>query len=426
MANDHVKRLVEALEAAAVQLGVSPRDVTKRELLDSGFSMKVLDRTPGLKIVKDTYYPITDKDLKGRAKISEIKSYVNRLESQIGKAGILEEDIKAALNKIIVPLKIPKAKLPKSKSGVKREVVVMLNDCHYGLVVPSNEVGGVNSFSWTEACRRTAYLAKQVGDYKIEKRGNVDKLHIVLNGDMIQGTIHDLNTRTMELLSHQQNGTIHILTYFIGYCAQFYKQVCIHGLSGNHDDSMHRREHGHRVTSHKADSNLAPVYFALSAAFRDNKNIEFNIPPGMYTDINLPGGRCLVTHGDTMFSKQLGNPGKSLNTDGIGAAINKYNYGEIEIGKKPYKLCLFGHVHSQACFTTFDGTKVYIAPSLSGIDIYAKSLAINNNQIGQVLFESTREHIFGDARLVKLNEADKDNTLDSIIPIYKNNLQWQK
>jgi hypothetical protein len=320
---------------------------------------------------------------------------------------------------------LPKFKVKVKKGGLHREVVVMLNDTHYGLIVPKKEVGDVNEYDWKQACRRSAYLAQQVVDYKIEKRQEVEVLHIVINGDILNGVIHDLTARTSELLAHQQNGAIHILTHFIAYCKQNYKKVVVHGTSGNHDDSIHRREGG-RVISHKHDSNLAPVYFALSAIFKNEKDIVFNIPDGMYAEINLPAGRCLATHGDTMFSKQLGNPGKSLSTESLSVAINKYNTGEISIGKEPFKLYLYGHVHTHASFTTYDGTKVFIAPSLSGLDIYAKSLAINNNQTGQVIFESTPKHILGDVRLVQVTEADNQKELDNIIPTYKNSLKWEK
>jgi len=397
-------------------------------VLDFGITDYALKRSAGLTAIKRAYFPLGDKDLAGIQKTKNEANYISKLETSLGKTLNFRDELKNAIDNLVVPVKLPKAQPLKynKKTGIKREVVVMLNDTHYGLIVPTKEVGGVNSYGWKEACRRTAYLAQQVADYKIEKRADVERLHIVLNGDLLQGTIHDLTARTMELLSYQQNGAIHILTHFISYCSQFYKNITVSCLSGNHDDGMHRREHGNRVTSHKFDSNLAPVFFALSAAFRNEKRIDFNIPEAMFAEINLPAGRCLVTHGDTMFSKQLGNPGKSLNTDSLGAAINKFNYGEITINKPPFKLCLFGHTHCEAQFTTFDGTKVFIAPSLSGIDIYAKSLAINNNQIGQVIFESTKNHIFGDARIVKLNDVDDKKELDKIIPIYNNSLIWQK
>lgn len=420
-------KIVDAFKVLSIELGKHPSDVTYTELLKSGLvTDHEIKMMGGVTKIKKAHFPVDGKDLGTITKLSDTSSYINKLEKQLGKKDFTKDEMIKAFNKLIAPVKMPKVNLTLKKSGIKRQVVAMLNDTHYGLIVPTNEVGGVNSFSWKEACRRTAYLAQQVVEYKKDKRNEVEMLHIVLNGDLLAGQIHDLTARTLELLGNQQNGAIHILTYFISHCAQHYKYITVHGLSGNHEDSPHRREGGHRVTSHKHDSAVAPVYFALSSAFRDQKNITFKIPEGMFADIQLPAGRCFVTHGDTMFTKQLGNPGRSLNTDSLGSAINKYNYGEISQGKEPFKLCLFGHVHTEAQFTTWDGTKVAIAPSLSGIDIYAKSLAINNNQVGQLIFESTKQYIYSDARLVDLISADNDARLDKIIPIYKNELQWKK
>jgi hypothetical protein len=105
-------------------------------------------------------------------------------------------------------------------------------------------------------------------------------------------------------------------------------------------------------------------------------------------------------------------------------AIRDFNAGEISKGNKPVKLMLFGHVHTFAHFITNDGVEVYVSPSLVGLDAFAHSLTINNNFLAQPIFESTKDFILGDSRLIRLNAADNDNSLDKIIPVYEKELKY--
>lgn len=419
------KKVLAAIKSAAKTLGKEITDVTMQDLIRIGevsqWDIKMLG---GFSAIKKAFFPVEGKELGTIAKNKETGSYITKLERVIGKSQNLEEQLKEAINKTIKPVVLSKYKGPKTIKGkLERELVVSINDVHYGLIVDPDEVGGVNKYGWTEACRRTAFLAKQVAEYKIEKRAETKRLHVIINGDLLQGIIHDLTARTAELMVHQVNGAVHILAHFIDYVAQHFENVVVHGVSGNHDDMPHRREGG-RVTSHKYDSFANMVYYSLSAAFKGNKNVSFNFPKDLLATVNLPGGRMLVTHGDTLFGRELGNPSTSLNIKGLSNVIARFNVGEVEKGQDKFKAVLMGHVHNHVNFTTFDGVKVIVAPCMSGIDPYARSLSFNVNEIGQVIFESTKEHIYGDPRVVSLKSADTDKSLDKIIPVFKNELKY--
>jgi predicted phosphodiesterase len=132
-----------------------------------------------------------------------------------------------------------------------------------------------------------------------------------------------------------------------------------------------------------------------------------------------------VLHGHTIFSKQLGSTGTSINVKGLSDSINRWNTGEVAMGRPKANLVIFGHTHCHAEFTTFDGVRVLVSPSMSGLDNYAYSLGINTNQAAQPIFESTKNHIYGDSRLVNVLLADKDTTLDKIIPTYDGALNYE-
>jgi hypothetical protein len=423
--NITLEDVLVTLVGIATSLGKETKNLTLKDCSDNGLSERQIRKFGGLSKIKAAHFPETGKSLGEIKSLTDQAAYIRKLETQLAKKQLTEKLVEDTLNKITTPLNIPKANISTKKSGLHREVVVSLNDTHFGLIVDPKEVGGTNKFGWQEASRRTAMLAQQVADYKIEKRGEVKKLHVVLNGDIVQGKIHDMTALTSDLMVMQQNGAIHILTHFIGYVSQFYPEVVVHGISGNHDDSLHRREGG-RVTSHKYDSVINPVYYALSAAFRNESKISFNFPKGLHIDLNLPGGRAVFTHGDTLFSKQMGNPGTNVNVKGLSDVINRWNQAEIAKGNKPANLFVFGHTHFYCNFRTFDGVQVLILPCLSGIDSYAHSLALNHNNADQGIFESTPGYNLGDLRVVDLLKADSNSELDKIIPVYDRGLQWRK
>lgn len=426
MKNEKVLAVKKAIETVAKEKDIHPSMVTKKDLSDlvTDWTYKQIG---GLELVKNKYFPMEDKDHAAIVSLKKDKSYVASLEKRLGEKLNYEDLLQEHISKLELPkeLKLSKPKNNKKVKGLKRDVVVSLNDTHFGCFVDPEEVGNVNSYGWKEACRRIALIAEQVVDYKVEKRNSVDRLHVILNGDMLAGVIHDLAGRTSDLLAIQQNGAIHILVNFINYVSKYYKKVKVYGMNGNHEDAPHRREGG-RVLSHKYDAASTPVFYALSSAFRNNKNISFNFTKSLSLDVALPGGRMLVSHGDVLFSKQLGNPGTSINVKSLSDAINRFNAGEVAKGNEPIKMVLFGHTHTQASFTTFDGIKVYIVPSLVGTDSYAYSLGINFNQAAQLIFESTEKHIIGDSRLIEVTEADKRSDLDKIIPLYNRDLEWKK
>lgn len=423
---DQLLQIVKFIEEY-VQAGNDIKDVTVRVLEDAGVStQKKLERLGGLNKIKKSYFPDEKKDLAAQTKLNRTNSYIGKLEKQLGSKEINNEIIKNITNKIAP---IPKPKLPKFKLNskeLKRDLVVMLNDTHYGLIVDSESVGNTNSFSWKEACRRTAMVIKEAIEYKPHARSSVDTLHLVLAGDHLAGTIHALPTKTQDLFVHQMNGFIHILTHAINSLALNFKKVKVYGIGGNHDNMSHKREHGQRITVEFFDSYANIAYYALSTAFQNFNNVEFVIPKTPYVFIDLPAGRAMAVHGDSIFSKALGNPGSNVNIKSLTNEIRNFNSGEQLKGLPPIKLLLAGHTHSYVHFVTRDGVDVLNAPSLSGVDEYAHQLNINNNFIGQVLFESTKNFILGDKRLVRLNSADNDSSLDKIIPIYNKGLKWQK
>lgn len=424
--NNYVQQVIDGLTLAAKDLNISEQEVTKSQVMNY-VSDWCLKRAGSFSAVKNAYFPMTEKDLAGIQKTRDQASYISKLEKQLGNSHNLSEELKTIVKENFKPIvKIKPRSLKHSKiKGVKRELVAMLNDTHIGVIVDPEEVNHTNSFDFKEAGRRFAFFAKEVSNYKNHARSETKKLHLILNGDLIAGIIHGTTTRSIHLLTHQISAAIHIFGHTIAHLAKDFNEIEVHGISGNHDRCVHK-EHGKRAVAEVYDSYANIIFYALSGIFSNNKQISFNFPKTPYGFINLPAGRAMFVHGDHIFSKSLGNPGSSINVKGLSSAIKDFNAGEVAQGRDPVKLLLFAHVHTYAHFITNDGVEVYISPSLSGLDQFAHSLTINNNFIAQPVFESTKDYIMGDSRLIRLNSADKDDTLDKIIPEYKKELKWQK
>lgn len=424
------KTIANLIKEVAKENNIHPQEVKKGQLLaaDKELTDWTLRNLGGLKAIVDRFFPMTEKAAVEILETKEVNNYIKTLETKLAKRESMERKLLLSVQNSIAPLpKIQARKFKPVATEQERQIVLMLNDTHYGLIVNSDEVNEVNSFGWTQACRRTAMMLKETLNYKVHNRNQVTKVHLVLNGDLIQGLIHGLLMDQMEKSIHQVNGAVHILTYLIANLASEFKQVEVHGLCGNHEDSPHKREHGKRVASEKYDSYANIIFYSLSTAFRNNDIIRFNFTKGLFVSMDLPAGRAAICHGDTLFSRALGNPGTNINVKSLSDEIRKFNNAEVSRGRLPIKLFLFGHVHNFAHFITSDGVEVYIAPSLSGTDGHSHgSYNANTNIIGQVVFESTAKFIMGDTRLVRLNSADNNTELDELIPVFKNSLKWSK
>lgn len=421
-----LKDVLKAIEAISKTKPVDKISLADLEEQDASLTPWELRKLGGLSNIKNVHFPQEDKDLATTRTLSQSNTYIKKLERQLGDKLALQDELKSVVDANITPLpKIPFRAYKSNKTSLKREVVAMLNDTHIGLVVDPEEIGDLNSFDFKEAGRRFAYFVKEVADYKPHVRAEVRKMHLILNGDLIAGIIHGLDTKGIHLLVHQKNALLHILVHGLTFLAQEFKDIEVHGIAGNHCRAIHKN-HGQRPVSEVYDSLVNDTFYSLSVAFRNNPRIGFNFPKTPYGFIKLPGGRAMFAHGDHIFSKAIGNVGNTINVKALSIAIKNFNAGEVVKGNDPIKLLLLGHVHCYAHFITDDGVEVYIAPSLSGSDAYSHSLTINTNFAAQVVFESTPDFILGDSRLIRVLKADNMSELDKIVPQYNKELKWIK
>jgi len=344
--------------------------------------------------IKDTYRA-------RKAKSSFAKDNRILIENQIKQEDFIEE-FEALLKKQKMVLYRP-SKVQKSKT-IKRANVMHLSDMHFQAQIEEGEMGGLNKYSSKEEARRLAFFTKEVADYKREHRKD-SELVVVLNGDILQGVIHD--TESTPAITTQVAATLHLLNQSISYLASEYQKVRVICTSGNHERMMHKSNKG-RQTRQKWDSYSTIVYVGLRTCLSSHKNVEFSIPETPYAYVDILGHKFFITHSDTVLN--IGYPGKSIDIQRAKNTINdlKEGIGDINV-------VMVGHTHVDCKNILPNGTVLLSNGSMSGIDEFALSLGITANNPTQQLFEVTPKYPVGDMRSISLAQADKDKELDKII-----------
>jgi len=359
----------------------------------------------------DSYNLVENDQLDG---IKKVRS------AQLSRAKIAKENRILAENAIVEdafletfqnlikdnPLTIhPPAKIHLGKNNFSRVVVGHISDTHIGADIDPEEMGGINNYSYLQEARRHAFYFEQLANYKTRYRDK-SELMLFLNGDLMQGVIHDYESAA--LMTTQFARALSIYIQGITYVARFYHKVKVVCTTGNHGRFMHKQNKG-RVSSAKWDGFHTMLSIAIKTALVSYPNIEIEIPVTPYATQEVLGHNFFIVHGDTVLN--VGNVSKTINMASIASQVNDIN----SAFNKKIDVLLVGHVHKATYQTLDNGTELVINGCLSGTDPFAQSIGILHNHPCQQMFETTREHAVGDMRFVRLKEADDDASLDKII-----------
>jgi len=372
--------------------------------------------TNSIKHCIDTY---SDYNLSEEAHIDSLKRLhsTRKAKSKVAKENkvILDnivqrekflEDFETILKEnppvIYEPVKI------KSKKPTKRVTVMHLSDTHFHADIDEEEMGGINKYGPVEEARRLAFFTREVANYKKQHRAETE-LVIALNGDLIQGVIHD--QESTPAITTQMAAAMHLLTQSISYLASEFKKVKVVCTTGNHARMMHKGNKA-RQTREKWDSFATILHVGLKYALKQHKNVEFEIPVAPYAYVDILGHKFLFTHSDTVLN--VGYPGKSINVQN---AKNKIN--DLKEGIGHIDAVAVGHVHVDTKQILPNGVVMLTNGSLSGVDEFALSIGITSNNPTQQVFEVTEDHVVGDLRSVQVISADKEEELDKLIEPFK-------
>lgn len=302
------------------------------------------------------------------------------------------------------PLIIGKVAAPRAKS-IERNLHLCISDTHFGAVLKPQE--GLTKFDIEEPARRLAKLAIETAEYKPQYR-KCTKLFVNLNGDIIQGNIHD--AFAAKRMAEQKAMALWMFRQFLAYLSTQYSSIEVNCTTGNHD--RYADKNPDRVVAEKWDSHATDIYYALKIALMEFKNIKINIPLTPWADYKSFGVNYRTTHGDNVF--KIGNPGSSINVKNLENEVNKLNATRDDLNK--IKVVILGHVHTGLHIRLKNGVAVITNPPLIPADSYANSIGIYEAPTGQWLIESVQGYPVGDSRLLMVDETvDKDTSLDKIV-----------
>jgi hypothetical protein len=271
-------------------------------------------------------------------------------------------------------------------NGGRGGPVLIISDIHYGEVVQTDEVGGVNIYNAKTAERRLKKLAETTIDLATNHMGRAKVAYpgivVALGGDMISGSIHEELEISNDKTPHQGvNDLTDILAGVIDTMATKFGRVFIPAVVGNHGRSTHKGRYKGRVYTN-FDWN---IYCNLERCFRGNKHVQFMIPNEPDARFDVFSTRFLLTHGDL-----LGTAGG----DGIIGCVGPILRGGMKIGRaeatigRDFDYLLLCHYHQLTWLP-----KIIVNGCVKGFDEYARlKLRIPYEPPSQALFFVHPEH----------------------------------
>jgi hypothetical protein len=282
-----------------------------------------------------------------------------------------QNDTALSIRKTIYGLAEPNVNPPKwltqdRVAGSPGIPVTLWSDWHWGEIVRSTEVGGVNEFNRKIAKERLRRLVNNIIDLSMKHmvKPSYPGIVVCLGGDMISGNIHEELRETND--GHVQQSLIEVqdeLAAALTIMADKFGKVFVPCVVGNHGrTTMKPRAKGRVFENYEWN-----LYCQLERYFRNDKRVQFAIPGE--TDVYFPvlGHRFLLTHGDT-----LGVRGG----DGIIGALGPIARGAVKVGRseaqigRDFDTLLMGHWHTY--IPRGEASNVIVNGTLKGYDEYAR------------------------------------------------------
>lgn len=253
-----------------------------------------------------------------------------------------------------------------SKRAVTGTPCALWSDWHWGEVVDSAQVNGVNRFDLSVAHERLKTLVERTVTLCRDHMTNPVYPGIVVNlgGDMISGDIHEELSETNELPTMPVLVDLFgKLAWALGQMADSFGRVFVPCVAGNHGRNTKKP----RMKNYVYSNFDWLLYTMLEAHFRAAKDdrVSFLIPPAVDAYYVVYGHRYLLTHGNNLGVK---------GGDGIIGALGPILRGDVKIRNanghvgQAFDTLLMGHWHQ--LLPMFP--RLCVNGSLKGYDEFAK------------------------------------------------------
>lgn len=356
MSDSVLKAIVEVIAKIAQLNNIHPSQVTKGQFhKNSTISDWTLRKLGGFDQIKKSHFPVSDKEFSMIEEMRAMKNYASKLEKELGKKQVSDEQLLDTIQSAIKNLNFKKASFPKVYPDKKKKSMtleLMLSDIHYGKKTENFNL---------EVCRtRVRYLTsvflQEIKDKN--KTFSVDRLIVALLGDIIESyTMHNLESAIGCEFGNSQQVQCAIESLFedvlVPIAATGIKAdvVCV---TGNHD-----RSETNRTMNNPGENNLSWIVYQSLKLLCDAKglnNFTFHIPKDSFTILNVYSNNILYEHGDNVNASSK-------------EAFEKLIQSRSRQSGLVIDMARFGHWHEYACYGR---GRIIVNESVCGQDSYAK------------------------------------------------------
>lgn len=309
------------------------------------------------KLSNDEYDKLLEKEIeikKLMTKLSDMRVLVNKETREQARYEQLLDMLNNSINELD-SIKVDNVSIKDTDKG-RKECVMCLSDIHYGIDIYNNW----NVYNSDVAkLRMTKIVNKTI---EVGKSNGCKVCHVFIGGDLVNNNIH-LSSRmsNRETITSQIVGVSELISQAICGLYSEFNYVVLHMVSGNHD-----RINPVKSENDYADSfvNVIKEFIKIRVKDLDNVIINDNVDGHDIVKFNVCGKSIVGLHGDKVSSKQVIQRLSSM-------------YDRVD-----YVLC--GHVHHDR-MDSFSNSKLITIPSFSGMDEYARQLALYNNPSQKIL-----------------------------------------
>lgn len=311
------------------------------------------DKLVGENKYLDEIKAATDELYKAKKQLSDQRREYNKLLASDARADNLSEKLIEAARSL--PLNNYNNYFSENQKNEEREAVLFLTDWHYGMTTDNIW----NTYN-TDICKqRIKTLYEKVVCNLLNHE--VNKLHIVILGDLVHGGIHNsARVASEENVCEQLMHVSEILANFINELSVFVSAIDVYSTYGNHARTIQDKN-----DSIHADNMEKIIPWWLRQRLKDNSKINV-IDSDYYEFIyfSVFGYNIVCTHGD--LDGNLKNIGITVNS------LFSKKYG------KTIDYTFNGDKHHLEAFEQFDIESVLVG-SLCGSDEYANNRRLYSN-----------------------------------------------
>lgn len=281
---------------------------------------------------------------------------------------------------------IPHKPLPAATGDTIEETLILhLSDWHAYQRVSEAGTRGFNQYDATTFARRVQHVvttARQIAT-RLQKGGyRFPRLVIALNGDLVSGTIHEVERHTdAPSIVHAVYGTGMVLAQAIRDLATTFPAIDVFCTSGNHGRLPDARRIQQDDPWRSWDTLIA--LFAREA-LRATPRVTWHLPQAWSCAYEVEGWRVMQTHGHDVKSWN------AIPWYGLNRLVTSIN--ALEAGRgTPLNLWLFGHFHNASSLSQVQG-EAFINGSLIGGTTFSINALGRSDRPSQWLLGVHRDH----------------------------------